>query len=134
MIETVARNLRTAERFLLAPPLTAMFGTSSVQVCDISAKGARFRHAVPLEMGKKSVLKVPLEGKAGPVSLEAVVIWTQPDAAPGQFVTGVRTYSTPDLIDSLLEQLHASKRSNRIEELRSTDRFYVAPSLEATFG
>src|SRR5437870_4774618 len=85
-------------------------------------------------MGKKSVLKVPLEGKAGPVSLEAVVIWTQPDAAPGQFVTGVRTYSTPDLIDSLLEQLHASKRSNRIEELRSTDRFYVAPSLEANFG
>ena len=107
MFEAAARNLRTAERFLLAPPLAATFGSSTVSVCDISAKGARFRHAVPLEMGKKSVLKVPLEGKAGPVSLEAVVIWTQPDAAPGQFVTGVRTYSTPDLIDSLLEQLHA---------------------------
>ena len=135
MIEAGARNLRTAERFLLAPPLTAMFGTSSVHVCDISAKGARFRHAIPLETGKKSVLKVPIDGNPASVSLEAVVIWTQPESGlPGQFVTGVRTYATPDLIDSLLGQLHASKRSNRIEELRSTDRFYVAPSLEATFA
>src|SRR2546423_12734731 len=135
MLEASARNLRTAERFLLAPPLAAQFGASSVAVCDISAKGARFRHDVPLETGNKSVLKVPVEGRPSPFSLEAVVVWTQADTAlPGRFVSGVRTYAAPELVNSLLAQLHESNRSNRIEELRSTDRFYVVPSLEAKYG
>src|SRR4051794_23620230 len=98
MFEAAARNLRTAERFLLAPPLAAQFGASSVSVCDISAKGARFRHDAPLEMGNKSVLKVPFEGRMAPFSLEAVVIWTQADnAVPGRWVSGVRTYAAPEL-------------------------------------
>jgi hypothetical protein len=135
MFEAAARNLRTAERFLLAPPLAATFGSSTVSVCDISAKGARFRHDAPLEMGNKSVLKVPVDGRPSPFSLEAVVVWTQIDSTvAGRFVTGVRTYAAPDLVNSLLTQLHASNRSNRIEELRSTDRFYVVPSLPGTFG
>ena len=135
MFEAAARNLRTAERFLLAPPLAAQFGASSVSVCDISAKGARFRHDVPLEAGKKSVLRVPVDGRPSPFSLEAVVVWTQVDSAlPGRFVTGVRTYAAAELVNSLLSQLHASNRSNRIEELRSTDRFYVVPSLEGKYG
>jgi PilZ domain len=135
MFEAAARNLRTAERFLLAPPLAATFGSSTVSVCDISAKGARFRHDAPLETGNKSVLKVPVDGRPSPFSLEAVVVWTQVDSTvAGRFVTGVRTYAAPDLVNSLLSQLHASNRSNRIEELRSTDRFYVVPSLPGTFG
>ena len=135
MFEAAARNLRTAERFLLAPPLAAQFGASNVAVCDISARGARFRHDVPLETGNKSVLKVPVDGRPSPFSLEAVVVWTQADSAlPGQFVTGVRTYAAPELVNSLLAQLHSSNRSNRIEELRSTDRFYVVPSIEGRYG
>jgi hypothetical protein len=86
-------------------------------------------------MGNKSVLKVPVDGRPSPFSLEAVVVWTQIDSTvAGRFVTGVRTYAAPDLVNSLLTQLHASNRSNRIEELRSTDRFYVVPSLPGTFG
>ena len=135
MFEAAARNLRTAERFLLAPPLSATFGSSTVSVCDISAKGARFRHDAPLEMGNKSVLRVPVDGRPSPFSLEAVVVWTQVDSTiAGRFVTGVRTYAAPDLVNSLLSQLHATNRSNRIEELRSTDRFYVVPSLAGKFG
>ena len=135
MLEASARNLRTAERFLIAPPLAATFGSSTVSVCDISAKGARFRHDAPLEMGNKSVLKVPLEGRQSPFSLEAVVVWTQTDSSvSGRFVTGVRTYASADLVNSLLAQLHASNRSERMEELRSTDRFYIVPTLPATFG
>jgi len=135
MFEAAARNLRTAERFLLAPPLAAQFGGSTVSVCDISAKGARFRHDAPLEMGNKSVLKVPFEGRPSPFALEAVIVWTQADTAlPGRFVSGVRTYAAPELVNSLLAQLHASNRSNRIEELRSTDRFYVVPSLQGHYA
>jgi len=86
-------------------------------------------------MGNKSVLKVPFDGRPSPFSLEAVVVWTQADTAlPGRFVSGVRTYAAPELVNSLLAQLHASNRSNRIEELRSTDRFYVVPSLEGRYA
>jgi hypothetical protein len=135
MFEAAARNLRTAERFLLAPPLAAQFGASNVAVCDISAKGARFRHDVPLETGNKSILRLPVDGRPSPFSLEAVVVWTQADASTqGRFVSGVRTYAAPELVSSLLAQLHSSNRSNRIEELRSTDRFYVVPSLEGRYA
>lgn len=135
MYEAAARNLRTVERFLLAPPLTGSFLTTQVAVCDISARGARFNHDKPLETGKKGVLKLPIEGRPSPLVLEAVVVWSQPDSVtPGTFLSGVRTYGSPDVIHTLMTQLQTSRRSNRIEELRSADRFYVSPSLNATFG
>ncbi|HVR37558.1 MAG TPA: PilZ domain-containing protein [Thermoanaerobaculia bacterium] len=135
MYEAAARNLRTAERFILAPPLTATFGASAVAICDISAKGARFRHENPLEAGMKSILKLPVESKPAGVLLEAVVVWTQADSAtPGRFVSGVRTYGAPEVVNSFLAQLQQSHRTNRIEELRSTDRFHILPSIDARFG
>ena len=133
MQEPAARNLRTAERFLLAPPINGTFGASPVAVCDISEKGARFRHDKPLETGTKSVLKLSVDTlKASPLTLEAVIVWTQPDGA--RFVSGARTYGPPEAIQTLITQLHTSHRSNRIEELRSTDRFFVSPLLDGTFA
>lgn len=135
MYEASARNLRTVERFLLAPPLPANFGAMSVSICDISARGARFRHEQPLETGRKGALKLGIEGRPAPVSLEAVVVWTEPDtSSPGRFLSGVRTYGAPDVVTSLIAQLQTSNRSNRIEELRAADRFFVMPSMEARFG
>ncbi|HEU4522766.1 MAG TPA: PilZ domain-containing protein [Thermoanaerobaculia bacterium] len=135
MHEASARNLRTVERFLLAPPLAARFGAAVVAICDISARGARFRHDAPLETGKKGVLRVTMEGRPAPINLEAVVVWTQPDAGPtGKYLSGVRTYGTPDVVSGLIAQLQTSNRSNRIEELRAADRFFVAPALDARFG
>jgi hypothetical protein len=129
-----ARNLRTAERFLLTPPLAAMFDTAAVAICDISAKGARFRHAEPVDTGMKSMLKIAVEGRSQPVSLEATVVWSHADPTwPGKFMSGVRTYGSPELMQTLIGHLQASNRTSRIEELRSTDRFYVLPALKATF-
>ncbi|HVG22860.1 MAG TPA: PilZ domain-containing protein [Thermoanaerobaculia bacterium] len=129
-----ARNLRTAERFLLAPPLTATFGGADVAVCDISATGARFRHGHAVEAGAKSLLKISADGRPSPVMLEAVVIWTQPDPMfVGKFLSGARTYGPAEVLQSLLVQLQTSHRTNRIEELRSTERFFVAPSLAAHY-
>ncbi|HEX7830486.1 MAG TPA: PilZ domain-containing protein, partial [Thermoanaerobaculia bacterium] len=128
------RNLRTAERFLLTPPLAAAFGATAVAVCDISAKGARFRHDAPIENGTKAVLRVVADGSASPASLEAVVVWTQPDPTmPGKFMSGARTYGAPEVMQSLLVQLQASQRTRRVEELRSTDRFYLSPSIAGDF-
>jgi PilZ domain len=130
-----ARNLRTAERFLLAPPLAASFGGAAVAICDISAKGARFRHEKPLDMGAKSMLQIAVEGRTTPVSLEATVVWSHADPSwPGKMMSGVRTYGSPELIQMLLAHLQTTSRTSRIEELRSTDRFHVLPVLPAQFN
>ena len=135
MYDAPAKSLRTAGRYLIEPPLPGQFASASVLLCDISVKGARFRHAQALELGQKSVLLVTIEGRPSPVSLEAVVVWTKADAAsPGRFVSGVRTYGDADLIDGLLAHLLTMKRTTRIEELRSTDRFDVTPSLEGDWN
>lgn len=132
--EAAARNLRTAERFLLAPPITGTFGASTISVCDISEKGARFRHDKPLETGTKASLRLAVDSvKALPLSLEAMIVWTQVEA-PGRYVSGARTYGPPEAVQSLIAQLHASHRSSRIDELRSTDRFFLSPMLEGTFA
>ena len=131
MYEAATRNLRTTERFLIDPPLSAQFGAEVVSVCDISVKGARFLHGRPLEMGSKAMLRLAVNGKPSPVSLEAVVVWTQPDTArTGRFVSGVRTYPPAEVIDRLLHDLQAARRTTRIEELRASDRFTVQPALE----
>ena len=135
MYEAAVRTLRTAERFLIKPPLSGQFAGATALVCDISVKGARFRHAHPLEMGQKSVLQLAIEGQNVPVCIEAVVVWTKADpATPGRFVTGVRTYADAGLIDAILAQLQAENRTTRIEELRSTDRFDIVPALDGTWS
>ncbi len=112
-----------------------MFGNSAVAISDISAGGARFRHEIPLETGRKGVLKIAVDGRPVPVSLEAVVVWTQGDSAlAGTFVSGVRTYGAPDVVNSLIGQLQSTHRSNRIEELRASDRFFVKPPVRGMFA
>ncbi|MGN6183301.1 MAG: PilZ domain-containing protein [Thermoanaerobaculia bacterium] len=128
------RNLRTAERYLLTPPLAATFGGASVAVCDISAKGARFRHDRAIENGAKAVLRIVADGTPAPISIEATVVWTQSDPMfPGKFLSGVRTYGPAEVLQSLLVQLQTSHRTKRVEELRSTDRFYLSPSIDGEF-
>lgn len=128
------RPHRRSERHLLAPPLAATFHGEPVAVCDISAEGVRFRHDVPLQTGTKSVLLIAAEGKATPIALETLIVWTQPDAQmPGSLVSGGRTYGDAASVRMLIEQLHVTGRTSRIEELRSTERFTLTPSLVATF-
>jgi hypothetical protein len=80
------------------------------------------------------MLQIAMEGRATPVSLEATIVWSHSDPSwPGKFMSGVRTYGPPELINALIAHLQASNRTSRIEELRSTDRFYVLPALSATF-
>ena len=134
MIEAAARTLRTAERYLLQPPLAGYFDNAAVSICDISAKGARFTHGHSLAMGHKAVLRLTLDGRLTPVQLEAVVVWTQVDPiAPSRFVSGVRTYGAPEIVDGMLAQLQKARRTTRIEELRGSDRFTMQEPLEGRF-
>lgn len=130
----IARSLRSAERFLLKPPLPASFAGSEVALCDISAKGVRFRHAVPLETGAKAVLKIAAGAGLPRLDLETIVVWTQPDAgAEDRYVSGARTYGPPAAVETLLVRLRESHRTARIEELRASERFAITPPLEGTF-
>lgn len=130
----IARSLRSAERFLLTPPLAAVFGAAQVAICDISAKGARFRHDAPLETGAKSILRIAAAQGLPRLDLETIVVWTQADpGADGRYVSGGRTYGPAAAVEALLTHLRQSERTSRIEELRSTERFSIAPPLEATF-
>lgn len=134
MQDAAARNLRTAERFLLSPPLPAVFGVSPIKVCDISAKGARFRHDRAVETGTKDVLRLAPDGNARPVTVEAIVVWSHADTTgAGGFVSGVRTFGQPEVMDSVIGALNQAKRINRIEELRTADRFFINPALGGTF-
>lgn len=135
MFESAARNLRTTERFLIEPALSAQFGSAAVFVCDISVKGARFSHAHALEMGNKAMLRLTIEGRPSAIALEAVIVWTQPDPThSGRFMSGVRTYAPPEIVSTLLRTLQAANRATRIEELRSSDRFTIKPNLDAQWN
>jgi hypothetical protein len=135
MHETAARSLRRAERYLLAPPLAAEFDAGPVAICDISAKGARLKHAYPIDVGRKSMLRLTLIGRPRAVTFESVVVWTQSDGGvPARFVSGVRTFGPADLMDDVLVELQSMKRTSRIEEMRSADRFVVMPGLPAVWN
>lgn len=134
-MQEAARSLRTAERYLVAPPLGATFGALPVSICDMSVQGARFRHEQRLETGSKAVLKISVSALPAPIALEAMIVWCQPDAsADGAFLSGARTYGAIDVLQSLLITLQASRRAARIEELRRTDRFSIVPAIEGAFG
>src|SRR6185295_8000815 len=105
--------IRTAERFLLGPPLAATYGGAQVAVCDISAKGARIRHDG--ELPAKSLLKIAVEGRGAPVTLEAMVVWTQADPMfVGKSLSGVRMYGAAELIQALLAHLQTDRKSTRL--------------------
>lgn len=129
-----ARSLRTAERYLIAPPIAATFGSATVSVCDISERGARFRHDRKLETGSKAVLKLVMDDQPSSVNIEAMVVWSQAESEGGAYLSGVRTYASPDTVRSVIRQLNEAHRTNRIEELRGTDRFTINPGVDATFG
>jgi len=103
----------------------------AVSVCDISANGARVRHAQPLEMGKKARLRLAIDGRPAAETLESVVVWTQADlASAGHFVSGLRTWAPADEMNRLLRDLGRAGRTSRIEELRASDRFFLQPTLD----
>jgi len=131
---TSAQNLRTVERFILRPPVDALFGTVPVAITDLSLKGARFTHHLPLEAGAKSVLQFSLD-QSPLIPIESTIVWTQSERNEASlFVSGARTYGRPDQIEHLLQVLQDQHRSSRIEEFRAIDRFRVLEPMPGEFS
>ncbi|HXI13346.1 MAG TPA: SpoIIE family protein phosphatase [Thermoanaerobaculia bacterium] len=129
-----AQNLRTVERFILRPPVDALFGNVPVAITDLSLKGARFTHKLPLEAGAKSVLQFSLD-QSPLIPIESAIVWTQNESNGAQlYVSGVRTYGRPDQIEHLLQVLQEQHRSSRIEEFRAIDRFRILEPMSGQFS
>ncbi len=126
-----------SDRHLLVPPVTGSFGAIGVSVRDLSDGGARLRHDDPVEAGSKSVLSFRAAESTGPVSLEALVVWTQPVTAPeesGQYVSGVKIFGGTGQLDRVIDRLTREQRSIPIEERRRSSRFLLVRPIPAEFG
>jgi len=135
--EVSSRDLRIAERYLLAPPVDAIFGAEPVCISDLSTSGVRLSHKSPLESGSKSMLRFRPEGCPSDFTLQGEVVWTQLSSAVDpdeKYVSGVRTYGERSVVDSAISKLDDSGRLFRVEERRGSDRFLIGTPLKAEFA
>jgi len=132
--DLAARSLRSADRFVLTPPLEAIHGTTRVVLADLSLKGARFNHDDVLPGSRKATLQFQIPSRPLPVMAESEILWTQPSSqGPGRYFSGARILGAPELIETVLHELTDNGRCCRIEELRAADRFFVDPPFDASF-
>jgi hypothetical protein len=121
------------ERFILIPPLEAVFGALRASIGDISTGGARIRHGDPIDAGRKAKLRFRLDGSSSSIALESELVWTQSSLSADlheRHVSGLRFLSDPSLVERVVERLSKSGRSHRVRERRFSDRFLVEPPLE----
>jgi len=137
MAEASARPYpERAERFLLLPPVEAMYGGTTVTIGDISASGVRLRHGNELVAGAKAMLRFKLPGAVTPVALEGEVVWTQPSLSADlreRHVSGVRLHSGADTVDRVIRRLHDLGRSHRVQDRRFSDRFVLHQPLAGQY-
>ncbi|HEX9161055.1 MAG TPA: hypothetical protein VF980_05040 [Thermoanaerobaculia bacterium] len=86
-------EVREVERFLAAEPLAGSYGSASVSIVDISARGVQIEHAQPIRLGTRARLWF----KRGDVSVstQALTIWSHLSKTPntqGKYLykTGLR--------------------------------------------
>jgi hypothetical protein len=119
----------------LSPAVDASFGSVGVSIKDMSVTGARVKHDQPLEAGAKSVLRFRTEERSA-VSFEAMVVWTQKVAAEeesGQYVSGVKLFADKESVGDVILGF-GDRRSVRIEENRTSDRFLLNRLLKGELG
>ncbi|HUO84248.1 MAG TPA: PilZ domain-containing protein [Thermoanaerobaculia bacterium] len=128
---------RGSERHLLVPAVDGSFGEVGVALKDLSTSGARLRSNHPLEAGSKSVLQFDATQSIGPVSLEALVVWSQPVTGPeesGRYVSGVKLFGEPGLVGRVIESFGRKQLSVPIEECRRSARFVFPRTVPGEFG
>lgn len=112
-------DLRAAERFLVAEPLRANFGSATVALVNISAMGVQIEHSNQLRLGSTGRLWFRHDDVA--VSVDGIIVWShlsqKPDAS-GRLLyhSGVRlNHSNPEYALAL-NQLFQRKALKRDED------------------
>lgn len=101
-------ELRSTERFVFTEPVPGSFGAASVEVTNVSSRGAQIEHAQPLRLG----LRARLWFKRGDitVTVQALTIWSHLSKTPnahGKYLyqSGVRIEHDDPEFDQALQQL-----------------------------
>ncbi|HVT02569.1 MAG TPA: PilZ domain-containing protein [Thermoanaerobaculia bacterium] len=131
--DVTARSLRSADRFVMTPPLEAEHGGTPVLLSDLSLKGARFKHDEVMPGSRKAILQFRVPHRDLPIRVESEILWTQPTGEGRRFFSGARILGASEFIESVLRDLMDRGHCCRIEELRAADRFFVSPPFDASF-
>jgi hypothetical protein len=114
----------------------ALAGSETVQVIDISLKGARLELNAPLRVGSRQRLLI--QTTQGNVDEQVTVLWSQIDNlsldGPDRYLAGVEFDAQPESVGELIERLLSSHAAVPIEDVRSADRFKVSVPLTGVFG
>jgi hypothetical protein len=129
--------LRSFPRYFLLPPLSGTAGAESVQVVDISLKGARLELNAPLRVGSRHRLVITTSH--GVVDEEITVLWSQIDElpidnGPDRYMAGIEFDGQPKAVGELIDQLLLTHNALPIEDARSADRYRVSVPMTGIFG
>jgi hypothetical protein len=119
------------------PPLHAGFGIHTVNVVDVSLKGARIEIAKPIPLGARYPLII--ETHRGTVQTTATVLWCEIDELSltdgvDRYLVGVVFDESSTDVGSLIERLLKANLALPIEDARSSDRYRLSSRLTGSFG
>ncbi len=120
-------NARENRRFVFRRQLAATFGDVPVTLIDLSRKGAKAEHELPLPPGVEAKIEVLVPGVRTRLSLRAKVIWSQ-DAGSGARRTGLAI--TDERFDLAADLLDHMVRLRWVDVERNNDR-NARPSARA---
>lgn len=132
MSESDVRDSRNAERFLIEPPMEALFGGAAIDIVDIAARGLRSEHSAPVRPGTSGLLSFRLPGQSQVVRVRAEVVWSRlsKKASPeGKllYLTGLRLQEETEAMAVVIEDLVRAEKATRDRESLEKKRAKQVP-------
>lgn len=131
------RDLRSAPRFFINPPVPAFANNRAARVIDLSAKGARLEVVEPFQPGEP--VYVVIAAKSNEVTVPGTVLWCElesmlVDMIHDRYIVGVAFDHPNNSVSTLIDRLLDQGAAIRIEDFRNFDRYRLVTPLTATFG
>jgi hypothetical protein len=76
------QELRTADRFDLAPPLEGLFGNATVTIHNVGVRGVQVEHSDPLRLGLEARLTTSVPEWPEKIDLRGRVVWSRLSKRP----------------------------------------------------
>ncbi|HMC21874.1 MAG TPA: PilZ domain-containing protein [Thermoanaerobaculia bacterium] len=129
--------LRSFPRYFLLPPLAALAGRETVQVIDISLKGARLELHAPLRVGSR--IRLLIHTTDGTVDEQVTVLWSQIDDLSvehgiDRYMAGIEFDTQSEAVGNLIDRLLLCHNAVAIEDVRTSDRYRISVPMTGIFG
>ncbi len=111
-MDTEIEDSRTAERFVIEPPIAGHFGSVSLTVLNISATGLQCEHSDPVKIGTRARLVVVVPPDP-PAAVRGRVVWSRLSKTPnaqGKYLyrSGINIDEELEIMQKVLRQLLGS--------------------------